>query len=231
MLAIARALMGRPKLLLLDEPSLGLAPLIVKQIFEAIRALNSKHGLTVFLVEQNAYHALKLAHRGYVMVNGRITHERHRRANCWAAGGAGGLSRGRPAQGAARSAAMTWLSDDSLWVFLVLTVIIGGGAAFLAGRAGAIWKPFWRVFFYMVLLAAAVRFFHYALFDGELLSLYYYLVTYAILLGAALLGFRIMRTTQMVTQYRWLYERTSPLTWRDRALEANPARLRLLRMP
>ena len=73
MLAIARALMGRPKLLLLDEPSLGLAPLVVKQIFSVIRDLNEKRGLTVFLVEQNAYHALKLAHRGYVMVNGRIT--------------------------------------------------------------------------------------------------------------------------------------------------------------
>jgi len=72
MLAIARALMGRPKLLLLDEPSLGLAPLIVKQIFETIGELN-RQGLTVFLVEQNAYHALKLAHRGYVMVNGKIT--------------------------------------------------------------------------------------------------------------------------------------------------------------
>ena len=73
MLAIARALMSRPRLLLLDEPSLGLAPLIVKQIFEAIRELNRTEGLTVFLVEQNAFHALKLAHRGYVMVNGRIT--------------------------------------------------------------------------------------------------------------------------------------------------------------
>ncbi len=73
MLAIARALMARPKLLLLDEPSLGLAPLIVRQIFDAIRDLNRKEGLTVFLVEQNAYHALKLAHRGYVMVNGLIT--------------------------------------------------------------------------------------------------------------------------------------------------------------
>jgi branched-chain amino acid transport system ATP-binding protein len=73
MLAIARALMGRPKLLLLDEPSLGLAPLIVRQIFSVIRDLNRKRGLTVFLVEQNAYHALKLAHRGYVMVNGQIT--------------------------------------------------------------------------------------------------------------------------------------------------------------
>ena len=73
MLAIARALMGRPRLLLLDEPSLGLAPLIVKQIFEVIRELNARDGMTVFLVEQNAYHALKLAHRGYVMVTGTIT--------------------------------------------------------------------------------------------------------------------------------------------------------------
>ncbi len=73
MLAIARALMARPKLLMLDEPSLGLAPLIVKQIFDAIRELNRRDGLTVFLVEQNAFHALKLAHRGYVMVNGVIT--------------------------------------------------------------------------------------------------------------------------------------------------------------
>ena len=134
MLAIARALMGRPKLLLLDEPSLGLAPLIVKQIFAAIRALNTE-GLTVFLVEQSAYHALKLAHRGYVMVNGRITMS-----------GSGDELLGSPEvqaaylEGGAQSAGqhgarrMSWLSDDGLRVFLVLTVIIGGGAAFLAGR-------------------------------------------------------------------------------------------------
>ena len=73
MLAIARALMAQPRLLLLDEPSLGLAPLVVRQIFDAIKRLNAEGGLTVFLVEQNAYHALKLAHRGYVMVNGFIT--------------------------------------------------------------------------------------------------------------------------------------------------------------
>ena len=73
MLSIARALMARPRLLLLDEPSLGLAPLIIKQIFDAIRELNRTKGLTVFLVEQNAFGALKLASRGYVMVNGSIT--------------------------------------------------------------------------------------------------------------------------------------------------------------
>jgi branched-chain amino acid transport system ATP-binding protein len=74
MLAIARALMGRPKLLMLDEPSLGLAPLIVKQIFATLAELNAQ-GMTIFLVEQNAFHALRLAHRAYVMVNGAITME------------------------------------------------------------------------------------------------------------------------------------------------------------
>lgn len=73
MLAIGRAMMSKPRLLLLDEPSLGLAPLIVRQIFSAIRDLNEKEGLTVLLVEQNANQALRLAHRGYVLVNGRIT--------------------------------------------------------------------------------------------------------------------------------------------------------------
>jgi branched-chain amino acid transport system ATP-binding protein len=73
MLAIGRALMSRPTLLLLDEPSLGLAPLVVRQIFGAIRDLNRATGLTVLLVEQNAYQALRLAHRGYVLVNGAIT--------------------------------------------------------------------------------------------------------------------------------------------------------------
>lgn len=71
MLAIARALMSRPALLLLDEPSLGLAPIIVKQIFQTLREL-ARNGMTIFLVEQNAYHALKLSDRAYVMVNGQI---------------------------------------------------------------------------------------------------------------------------------------------------------------
>jgi branched-chain amino acid transport system ATP-binding protein len=73
MLALGRALMGRPRLLLLDEPSLGLAPLIVTQIFAIIAEINREQGVTVLLVEQNAYHALKLADRAYVLTNGRIT--------------------------------------------------------------------------------------------------------------------------------------------------------------
>ena len=71
MLAIARALMSRPRLLLLDEPSPGLAPIVVKQIFQTLREL-ARNGMTIFLVEQNAHHALKLSDRGYVMVNGQI---------------------------------------------------------------------------------------------------------------------------------------------------------------
>jgi branched-chain amino acid transport system ATP-binding protein len=72
MLAIARALMARPRLLLLDEPSLGLAPMVVKQIFRTIREINEKTGTTILLVEQNAHQALRLAHRGYVLATGKI---------------------------------------------------------------------------------------------------------------------------------------------------------------
>ena len=75
MLAIARALISRPKLLLLDEPSLGLAPRLARQIFAVLREINRSSGTTIFLVEQNAYHALRLCHRGYVLANGMVTLE------------------------------------------------------------------------------------------------------------------------------------------------------------
>ena len=97
MLAIARALMSRPRLLMLDEPSLGLAPIIVRQIFDAIRELNKREGMTIFLVEQNAYHALRLADRGYVMVNGLITMQGTGQELLAAAGHSRGLSRRRAA--------------------------------------------------------------------------------------------------------------------------------------
>jgi branched-chain amino acid transport system ATP-binding protein len=75
MLAISRALMARPRLLLLDEPSMGLAPLVIQRIFKTIRKINEEHDTTIFLVEQNANLALRVAHRGYVLENGRVTME------------------------------------------------------------------------------------------------------------------------------------------------------------
>jgi ABC-type branched-subunit amino acid transport system ATPase component len=82
MLAIARALMSRPQLLLLDEPSLGLAPLYIKKIFQIVRELNREHGMTILLVEQNAHHALRVAHRGYVCSTAR-SFSPAPAANCW----------------------------------------------------------------------------------------------------------------------------------------------------
>ena len=102
-------------------------------------------------------------------------------------------------------------------VFIILTVVLGGGAAYLSGRALALkWRPVWQLFIYMALLAGAVRFLHYALFDEVLLSVRYYLVAYAVLLGMALLGYRLTRVRQMVTQYYWLYERAGPFHWREK---------------
>lgn len=104
----------------------------------------------------------------------------------------------------------------------MLTVVLGGGAAWMAGRSLAQgWRPIWLVAFYMALFAFAVRFFHYALGGGSLLSPHYYLADAAILIGSGLLSYQVARASQMVSQYPWLYRRTSPLTWtlRDGAVE------------
>ena len=107
--------------------------------------------------------------------------------------------------------------ENSVFVFLILTVIIGGGAAWLTGRATALgWKSFWRLVFFMLLLGAALRFFHFALFNGTLLSLHYYLADTAVLIAMAAMGFQVTRTNQMVTRYSWLYTRTGPFTWKER---------------
>src|SRR5580704_17313618 len=104
------------------------------------------------------------------------------------------------------------LSDEhSLGIFALLTVVLGGGAAWLAGRANALnWRPWWQLALLMLVLGAAVRFMHFALFDSTLLSLHYYLVDAAVCLLFGLLGFRLMRVSQMVTRYNWLNERAGP---------------------
>jgi hypothetical protein len=118
--------------------------------------------------------------------------------------------------------------EKSYAAFLIITVIIGGGAAFMTGRALARgWKSLGRLVFYILLLGVAVRFLHWGLLldatfaswreaQGTLLSLHYYLVDSAVLIAAAILGYRLQRAQQMATQYRWIYERTSPLTWKKR---------------
>ncbi len=107
--------------------------------------------------------------------------------------------------------------EGSFGVFLLVTVILGGGAAFLASRAIAeTWRPAWQVVAYSFILGAAVRFFHFSLFGGTLLSLHYYLVDSAVCMAFGFLGFRAARAAQMVTQYRWINEPTGRLGWRRR---------------
>lgn len=113
--------------------------------------------------------------------------------------------------------------ETSLGVFLLVTVFLGGGAAYMAGRAVAItWGNLAYVVVYSGLLAAAARFIHYSLFGGTLRSPQYFLVDFVVLLALAGLGFRLTRAGQMAGQYAWLYERTGPLTWRQRPAVAQP---------
>jgi len=110
--------------------------------------------------------------------------------------------------------------DYSLPEILFVTGFLGGGAAWLAGRAIArTWRPLWQVVCYMAILGAAVRFAHFALFDAELLSPTAYAIDASYVAALGCLSWRITRTTQMVKQYPWLYERVSLVSWRDRPPE------------
>ncbi len=102
--------------------------------------------------------------------------------------------------------------------FVMVTVILGGGAAWMTGKAMAeTWRSPIHLLLYILLLGAVVRFAHFALFEGHLLTLQFYLVDTVILLVFGFVGFRYARTKQMVTQYYWLYEKASPLSWRSRS--------------
>ncbi|GBU18845.1 MULTISPECIES: DUF6867 family protein [Methylobacterium] len=108
--------------------------------------------------------------------------------------------------------------EDSLGVFLLVTVAMGGWAAWMtAGAIARTWRPFWQCLPALLAVAAAVRFIHFALFEGTLLSAHYFLVDAAFVLIVGAVGFRATRARQMVTQYRWLYERAGPLSWRPRS--------------
>jgi hypothetical protein len=112
---------------------------------------------------------------------------------------------------------MDTIWEVSLGDFLLVTVFLGGGAAYLTGRAiASTWRPYFNLVGYIVLLTAATRFIHFALFGGTLLSVQFYLVDFVIMLALASLGYRVTRTQQMVGQYSWLYRKSSPLSWHNR---------------
>lgn len=115
--------------------------------------------------------------------------------------------------------------EDAIGLFLLVTVAMGGWAGWMAARGLAKgWRPFWQIVPALLAVAAAVRFIHFALFDGTLLSPHYYAVDAIVVMIVGLAGYRWTRTRQMTTQYRWLYERTSPLTWRTRETAAGGPR-------
>ncbi len=107
---------------------------------------------------------------------------------------------------------------DAPWVFIVLTVVLGGAAAFQTGRACAqTWRPSHHLILYMLILGIAVRFLHFALFQETLLSIQFYVIDVVILIAFGLLGWRIKRVQQMVTQYSWIYESAGSFGWHEKS--------------
>ena len=108
--------------------------------------------------------------------------------------------------------------EPSVWQFFFITCLLGGGAAWMTGRATAqTWRPMSSLVVYLLLLGIAVRFIHHALFDATMFTAQYYFVDTIVLLAIGVLGYKYTRTNQMVTQYNWLYERTSLLGWKARS--------------
>ena len=108
--------------------------------------------------------------------------------------------------------------EPSAWLFILVTVVLGGWAAWMTGRALALtWRPFWQVLLWSLPLGVAVRFIHYALFQGTFLSLHFYLVDLVIVAAIATLGYRYFSARLMTRQYSWLYERSGPFSWREKA--------------
>jgi hypothetical protein len=114
--------------------------------------------------------------------------------------------------------------ENGLWTFILVTILMGGLAAYASGKAIAqTWRPFWHVPFYMLIVALAVRFCHFALFEQQLFSLPSYIVDFAVACAAASLGYRLVRARQMTVQYGWLFRRRGPLGWRPQPRESGAA--------
>lgn len=108
--------------------------------------------------------------------------------------------------------------EPTIWLFILVTIIMGGWTAWMTGRAIALtWRPLWQLPLYILMLGLFVRFIHFALFEGTLLSPYYYAIDYAFIILFALASYRFTRAKQMTTQYRWLYERDGSFSWKDRS--------------
>jgi hypothetical protein len=106
-------------------------------------------------------------------------------------------------------------SANVLWTFILVTVLMGGSAAYMSGKAIAqTWRPFWQIPLYMLILAAAVRFCHYALFWEPFISAGNYIIDFVVTFAFAAIGYRLVRARQMTTQYGWLFRRSSPFGWR-----------------